>query len=154
MEPLKELHFEMFFDTETKTAFFDGVVPWLGEDCHWHCPGIDPTLFPKSEVPMKMFSADHRVASKYFALAHRSGKTKSLPKYLLGGMIPGDWALTHFIQEDIRSHKEQETLAFTKLIDEKNYPALKWTLSIEFTDAEATQILQGGYRLLGCTFPG
>ena len=146
-EPLHELRFEMFLCQSTHTAFFKGEVPWLA-DFTWYCPGIHPSLFGGGTVPMKTWSPDHRVASKYFALAHKAGHADGLPKYLITGSMAAEWITSHFVRGDIVAQPDQDTIGFCKLMDTDNYPALKWENFVEFTDDEAAQILQGGYQLL------
>ena len=141
------MRFEMFFCRSTNTAFFKGVVPWLA-DFTWHCPGIDPSLFGGGAVPIKQYSPDHRIASKYFAMAHRARHVTGLPNYLLVGSMDSNWAVHHFVCGDIVSHPDQHAIGFVKLLSNENYPGLKWTDYIEFEGHVAAEILQGGYLLL------
>ena len=142
-----DLRFEMFITESTYKAFFKGEAPWL-DDPTWRCPGIEPSLFGIGAVPMKIWSPDHRVAAKYFALAHRIGHADGLPKFLISGSMPAEWAVSHFVCGDIVAKPDQDTIGFRKLMDTENYPALKWEATVEYPDDEASWILQCGYRFL------
>ena len=65
------LSFKMFIEAPTAKAFFgDGTVPWA-QKSNWKCQGVDPSIFPKGELPFKFSSADHSVAAEWYALADR-----------------------------------------------------------------------------------
>ena len=145
--PLTDLRFEMFITQSTHRAFFHGEAPWL-DDPTWRCPGIEPSLFGLGAVPMKTWSPDHRVASKYFAMAHKIGHADGFPKFLISGSMPAEWAVAHFVCGDIVAKPDQGTIGFRKLMNTENYPALKWEDPVEYTDAKAAQILQDGYHHL------
>ena len=97
---------------------------------------------------MKQYSPDHRIAAKYFAMAHRARLVTGLPNYLLVGSMSAKWAAYHFVCGDIVTHPDQHTIEFVKLLNNENYLGLKWTDYIEFEDHVAAEISQGGYLLL------
>ena len=97
---------------------------------------------------MKQYGPDHRFASKYFAMAHRARRVTGLPNYLLIGSMDSSWAVHHFVCGDFVSHPDQHTIGFWELMNNENYPGLRWTDYIEFEDHVASRILEGGYSLL------
>jgi hypothetical protein len=77
--------YEMFIDEATAIAFDGGQVSWLAEG-DWRANGMDPTLFPAGELPMKRIKRvhgvnNHDVALKYYALAHRSQMVNGPPRW-------------------------------------------------------------------------
>ena len=146
--PTGDLDFEMFLDQETFLAFFPGTVPWLAAD-GWKCPGIDNTLFSDQAVPMKVISPDHRIALQWFARAHRRGHIRGLPRYLLTGSMPAQWALAHMLANQITLIPERDGVAFKCLMNVANYPALTWTSFVEFEDVNTqNSLLTAGLSLL------
>ena len=141
------LKFEIFIDDDMAQAVH-GHVPWL-QDAYegWRCPGLEPTLFKDGLVPMKEWTSDHRVALKYFALAHRAGNAK-LPQYLLQGSLPAADAYQHLLEGTIVPVPHQATIGFKLLMNSTNYPRLKWEDPIEFPEHVAEEMLNAGRKLL------
>ena len=121
-----EFKFEMFIDEPTAKAFFeDGTVPW-NEPSGWKCQGVDPSIFPKGELPFKTWSEDHSIAAKFYALAHRKEGVEGAPLFLLEGSLPEDRLLPLFKNGSVRVYERTQTVAFTKLIYPDTFPGLRW----------------------------
>ena len=130
-----EFKFEMFIDAPTAKAIFED-----GQ-------GVDPCLFPNSEVPFKKWSADHSTAAKFYALAHRTGAVHGVPVLLLEGSLPEDGLLPLFKSGSVRVYERMQTVAFTKLMDPDTFPGLILQQT-RLSPEEGQQVLDRGVVLL------
>ena len=142
-----DVRFEMFLERETMAAIRTGKVSWYDrEDVEgYRCDGLDPGMFPsrvksKPEVPMKTWSADHRIALKWFARTKRAGRISLPPTHLLTASLPAQNFLNHCLCGDIVIHHETDTYGFRKSVDQINYPGLVVEL-IEFPNDDAQRML-------------
>ena len=115
--------FEMFLSQEQFDVFRGERIPWLAEDT-WRATGMDNTLFPKGEIPMKRIVLEndlneHNIAMKYYALAHRAGRVNGPPAYRVRIRINADNLLKLLWEGSAKIYPEPETLALTKPLDEK-----------------------------------
>ena len=126
------VHFEMFFERETKVAVSTGEVSWYGgkDKEHYRCDGLDPKIFPsrtnmKPEVPMKPWSPDHWIALKWFTRATKAGSVSFPPTYLLVARMPALSFLQYCLCGDIVIHSERDTYGFRKPVNAFNYPDIE-----------------------------
>ena len=149
LAPVDDLCFEMFLDQDTFTALCAQKDKWATEDV-WRYTGIDNTMFCDGAVPVKLPSPDHEIALHWFAQAHKRGYARGPPRYLLSGSMPADWALAHMRADQIRLKPEIDAVAFKCIMNQKNYPALRWTAFVVFADIDTqTARLQAALSLLG-----
>ena len=149
------MRFEMFLEKETVEAMLTGKVPWYDDRDDkkgYKCDGLDPKIFPsrrnmKPEVPLKLWSGDHRIALKWFARAKRTGVVSLPPTHLLMASMPVESFLRHIFCGDIVIHSETETCGFTKPVDLANYSGLELDL-IEFSDPQAKGMLDAAEQYL------
>ncbi len=149
--------YEMFVDEETMVAFNGSPISWFDQDT-WRADGMDPTLFPHSELPMKRVALpsdnrltpfiDHYIALKYFAMAHRAGTVRGSPRFLISLlMAPADLA-TAIWDRSVKVYPEIDTLAFTRTVNQENYPAVQDVVANPISDVDGAQLLAAGYLLL------
>ena len=137
----------MYIDQATADAFFNGPVEWIASD--WQCRGVDPTIFPKGEVPFKKFSEDHSIAAKYYAMAFRKGGVTGAPVILLQGSLPRDLSLLqHFEHGSIRVYGHIDTVAFTQVLHSDTFHGLHWNV-YPLDGAAGQDVLTRGAALLG-----
>lgn len=144
---------EMFLDADTMRAFIlREKVPWYGNG-DYRCDEPDPSTFPvrwatgQSELPLKFVDSDgfHRPAAEGYARALRAGKVNGPPKYLLKAELPPDAFLHHAAKGDIRIWPEMHTVAFTKKMNNENYPQI--TISgVDINDDVGLGILEAVYK--------
>ena len=149
------VRFEMFIDEEMFTAFKTGLVAWFDPDdgTGWRGDGIDPSVFGSrpnltSEVPMKQWCEDHRIALKYVALSHRGGMVTGPPTYLISGKLPEHASHAHLLREEIRVHAGRCAYGFALPMSVTNYPRLQWDIGAIFDDCQAKTLLESGYYVL------
>lgn len=87
---------------------------------------MDPSLFPRGELPMKRVSLEngdnnHSIAGTYFALAHRARRVDGPPRWLVTlGVAPND-LLKFLFDGSAQIIPLTDTLAFNKVLTPDNY---------------------------------
>ena len=144
---------EMFLDGDTMRAFIlMERVPWYDKG-DYRCAEPDPSTFPmrwatgQRDLPLKYVDSDgyHRPAAEGYARALRAGKVNGPPKYLLKAELPPDAFLHHVAKGDIRIWPEMHTVAFTKPMNNDNYPQIKIT-GADINDNVGHRILEAVYK--------
>ena len=144
---------EMFLDADTMRAFIlMENVPWYDKG-DYRCEEPDPSTFPvrwatgQSDLPLKYVDSDgyHRPAAEGYARALRAGKANGPPKYLLKAELPPDAFLHHAAKGDIRIWPEMHTVAFTKKMNNDNYPQIKIS-GVDINDDVGLGILEAVYK--------
>ena len=118
--------FEMCIDQETWNSFMGDEVSWSRP---YKCDGIDPSIFPKGELPMKKIFLDENmelmenypVTAMYYAMTHGRSHVKGPPVGLLRVTL-GDVGLSRsFLNGSLVPHIEQHGVVFTKSVTPENY---------------------------------
>ena len=143
--------YEILIDESTATAFEGGPVAWLNGQ-EWRATGVDPSLFPQGVIPMKRILLEngvnnHSLATKYYALAHRSDRVEGPPRLLISiAFRPGDLVKCLF-DGSVQISPETNTLAFKKQITPQNYPGIT-AVARRIVPEISSRLLQSGYTAL------
>ena len=144
--------YEMFLDEETVTAFQGGPVPWL-KDTEWTTDGVDPSIFPGGELPMKRIKHEdgvnrHSVALLAFALAHRAKHVNGPPRWLLTFKLSLEDVNKHAWEGSLKMYAYTNTLAVLKKLDTANYPGIRDQFVHPISPKVGDELLDIGYRML------
>ena len=141
--------FEMCIDEATFNCLVRGQeVAWAKP---YKCDGIDPTIFPNGELPMKkvLVVGGERidaVAAMYYALAHRRKHVNGPPHSILRFEIGYQGLSRGFLSGTLVPHVEQHGVGFKKKLTRENYTD---HADIEFHEIQNGQeVLEHGYNLL------
>lgn len=144
----------MFVDQEFVTLFQGESTRWLEQFYpDWRPSGIEPTLFSRG-IPMKRIVLDengnnnHRVALKYFAMAHRSKKVHGVPNMLISLRMPPRDVLQGIWNKTLRTYPEQHTLAFLKTLTSDNFPGIGDVEARPIDPDAGKYLLELGYAFL------
>ena len=162
MAAYSEDTYDMLLDSGTVVAW-NGGKPYWCKDTEYTCDGIDNTIFPEGQIPLKkvIVSVDgidsygpgkykncSLIAAMWYAQAHKSNMVKGAPIGRLTLKIShyGQWKA--FCNGSLKSYPHQHTIAFCKRIDNVNYPKLEESVYNRFTPDVGEQFLHLGYELL------
>ena len=154
--PYDQCAYEIFLDEAMLGACLGGPIPWLPGEA-WRATGIDATLFPRGEIPMKPIwieeggENEHTIAKKYYAMAHRAGYVTGPPAYRVLMKTTAGALVNYLLNGSMKIYPERETLAITQTLDAENYPDITCVLN-PIDPAYGVHLLQEGYRLAG--YPG
>jgi hypothetical protein len=145
--------FEILLDQSTVNAFGGGLVAWC-ED--YTCTGIDATIFPRGQLPMKRVLLDVNkeivdrfpVAALFYAMALRRGNVVGLPVGVMRVTITAEGQLHAFLGGALLSNPREHGVAFTKILDKENYPGLEDTVFHPLAVDVAREVLEYGQALL------
>ena len=146
--------YEMFLCEETMAIFHGKSPSWLAaDDGPWTTYGIDPSIFPQGQLPMKRVALDtahhHSVALLAFAMAHRANHVIGPPRYLLTFRLSPEDVFDHSWEGSLKVYPETHTLAIMKTLDLTNFPGLRDCLLHPIAEEVGKQYLQIGYSYIG-----
>ena len=89
-------------------------------------------------------------ALKKFARAHRAGRVKGPPTWLLTLRIPATYAVEHILKKDIKvmTDRPEKTVGFLKPVNAYNFPRMQPTLTHIDTVGVPESLLELGRKLL------
>ena len=113
--------FEMCIDVETLNSFMGDEVAWSKP---YKCDGIDPSIFPKGELPMKKILLEEKmeivvnstVAAMYYAMAHRRSHVKGPPVAMIRVTLGYLGLSRSSLDGSLAPHVEQHGVVFTKSV--------------------------------------
>ena len=141
--------FEMCIDEETYNSLAGGQeVAWAKP---YKCEGIDTSIFPKGELPMKKILIDEgmdnaHVAAMYYAMAHRAGHAKGPPVAMLRIEMGYQGLTRGFLNGTLVPHVEQHGVGFKENVTRENYPELTDVVFHPIQNGQ--EVLDHGYNLL------
>ena len=130
----------MYMDEASARKYFTGVA----------LDGIDNKHFPGNVVPFAPQSPGEVIALKKYARAHRAQYVKGPPAYLLTIKIPANFAVQHFLDQDIKvmDNRPEETVGFAKSVNQRNYPTMIPEVTAMDVQGAPEELLRAGYELL------
>jgi hypothetical protein len=141
-------------DEDMTKLLTEGIIPdWCAED-NWRPDGIDNTVFPRGEIPMKrvlMKDGDevHNISMKYFAMAHRRHGLTSSPRMLLRFTLKADDVLAAIWNGTATIHEpHMDSLCMKKPLGIANYPGMMDLVAHPITPELGESMLDGGRRQL------
>ena len=151
--PYDQCAYEIFLDEAMLGACLGGPIPWLPGEA-WRAKGIDATLFPTGEIPMKTIwmesgENEHTIAKKYYAMAHCTGYVKGPPACRVLMKTTAGALVNYLWNGSMKIYPERQTLAITQTLDAEHYPDITCVLN-PIDPAYGDRLLQEGYHLAGC----